>query len=66
MLRTGDEEMFMRTEEIRFLKLEEKALQRRRELLRQSLPKKRAIDQELVTVQIQVWSVCGQGVVKGV
>lgn len=56
----------MRTEEIRFLNLEEKALQRRRELLRQSLPQKRAIDCELVTVQIQVWSWCGPSVVQGV
>ena len=56
MLRSGDEEMFMRTEEIRFLDIEEKTLKRRRELLRQTLPQKRAIDQELVTVQIQVWS----------
>ena len=54
MLRNGDVEQNAREEEIRFLKVQLAEEQRKINLLRKSLPSKRLIEQELVSLQIQV------------
>jgi predicted RNase H-like nuclease (RuvC/YqgF family) len=54
MLRNGNVELSAREEEIRFLKMELANEERKIALLRKSLPNKRQIEQELVTLQIEV------------
>ena len=54
MIRKGDVELQMREEEIRFLKMQVNEEKRTIGLRRQTLPNKRALEQELVTLQIQV------------
>ena len=54
MTRNGDVELQAREEEIRFLKMQLNEENRSLTLLRKSLPNKRALEQELVTIQIQV------------
>jgi len=54
MARNGDVEMTARQEEIRFLKMQLAEEQRTVALLKKSLPSKKTIENELVTLQIQV------------
>lgn len=54
VIRNGDLEMQSREEEIRFLKMEASDLRRQIDLLKSSLPNKRALDNELTTLQIQL------------
>ncbi|XP_038067979.1 coiled-coil domain-containing protein 146-like [Patiria miniata] len=54
MIRKGDVELQMREEEIRFLKMQVSEEKRTIGLKRQTLPNKRALEQELVTLQIQL------------
>ena len=54
MIRNGDVELQAREEEIRFLKMQLNEENRAIDLLRKNLPNKRALEQELVTLQIQV------------
>ncbi|XP_070559070.1 coiled-coil domain-containing protein 146-like [Ptychodera flava] len=54
MIRKGDVELQAREEEIRFLKMQLGEEKRAIDLLRKSLPNKRALDGELVTLQIQL------------
>ena len=54
MIRKGDVELQMREEEIRFLKMQVTEEKRAIMLGRGALPNKRALEQELVTLQIQV------------
>lgn len=54
MVRNGDVELGAREEEIRFLKMQLNEERRAIELLRKQVPNKRMLDQELVTLQIQV------------
>ena len=54
MIRNGNVELQAREEEIRFLKMQINEETRKRELLWKQLPNKRALDEELVTLQIQV------------
>ena len=53
IIRNGDMELQSREEEIRFLKMEATDLKRSIDLLRSSLPNKRALDNELTTLQLQ-------------
>ena len=53
-IRKGDVELQMREEEIRFLKMQVTEEKRAIMLGRGALPNKRALEQELVTLQIQV------------
>ena len=54
MIRKGDVELQMREEEIRFLKMQVTEEKRAIMLGRGALPNKRALERELVTLQIQV------------
>ncbi|XP_054752363.1 coiled-coil domain-containing protein 146-like [Lytechinus pictus] len=54
MIRRGDVDLHTREEEIRFLKMQVAEEKRAINLLRQNLPNKRALDQELTTLQIQL------------
>ncbi|XP_072181857.1 coiled-coil domain-containing protein 146-like [Diadema setosum] len=54
MIRRGDVDLHTREEEIRFLKMQVAEEKRAIDLLRQNLPNKRALDQELTTLQIQL------------
>ena len=54
MLRNGDVEMAAREEEIRFLKMAQAEEQRALGLLQRGVPSKRQLEQEIVTLQIQV------------
>ncbi|XP_030856124.1 coiled-coil domain-containing protein 146 [Strongylocentrotus purpuratus] len=54
MIRRGDVDLHTREEEIRFLKMDMAEEKRAINLLRQNLPNKRALDQELTTLQIQL------------
>ncbi|XP_013383517.1 coiled-coil domain-containing protein 146 [Lingula anatina] len=54
MIRNGDVELSAREEEIRFLNMQMNEEKRAIELLRKQLPNKRMLDQELVTLQIQL------------
>ena len=58
MIRNGDVELQAREEEIRFLKMQLQEERRCIDLLRKSMPSKRAFEQELVTLQIQVKTLC--------
>ena len=59
MIRKGDVELHTREEEIRFQKMQMGEEKRSIQLLRQNLPNKTALEQELVTSQIQV---CREGI----
>ncbi|PIK60071.1 putative coiled-coil domain-containing protein [Apostichopus japonicus] len=54
MIRRGDVDLHTREEEIRFLKMQVGEEKRAIDLLRKNVPNKRALDQELVTLQIQL------------
>ena len=54
MIRNGDVELQSREEEIRFLKMQQNEENRNVELLRRSLPNKKNLEEELMTLQIQV------------
>lgn len=54
IIRNGDMELQSREEEIRFLKMETADLKRSIDLLKSSLPNKKALDNELTTLQIQL------------
>ena len=54
MIRNGDVELQAREEEIRFMKMQLQEEKRSVELLKRQLPNKRNLEQELVTLQIQV------------
>lgn len=54
VIRNGDMELQSREEEIRFLNMESSDLKRQIDLLKSSLPNKRALDNELTTLQIQL------------
>jgi len=54
MLRNGEVEMQAREEEIRFLKMQLAEEQRILSLMKRSLPSKKATEEEIVTLQIQV------------
>ena len=54
MIRNGDVELAAREEELRFLKLHLAEEQRSIALLRKNQPTKRNLDDELVTLQLQV------------
>lgn len=54
MTRNGDVELQSREEEIRFLKMQLGEEKRSIELLRKNVPNKRNLEQELVTLQIQI------------
>ena len=54
IMRNGDMELQSREEEIRFLKMEAADLKRSIDLLKGSLPNKKALDNELATLQIQL------------
>ena len=54
MIRNGNMELQAREEEIRFLKMQETEEKRAIDLLRKMVPNKRNLEQELVTLQIQV------------
>ncbi|XP_072026353.1 coiled-coil domain-containing protein 146-like [Amphiura filiformis] len=56
MIRKGDVELHTREEEIRFLKMQMGEEKRAIQLLRRNLPNKTALEQELVTLQIQLAS----------
>ena len=61
MIRNGDVELQAREEEIRFLKMQLAEEKRAVDLLRKSLPNKHSLEQELVTVQIQVSHITTSG-----
>lgn len=54
IMRNGDMELQSREEEIRFLKMEAADLKRSIDLLKGCLPSKKALDNELATLQIQL------------
>ena len=54
MIREGNVAVQAREEEIRFLKMQGQEEQRGINVLRKALPNKRNLEQELVTLQIQV------------
>ena len=54
MIRNGNVELQAREEEIRFLKMQLQEEKRGLELLLKSVPNKRNIEQEIITLQIQV------------
>ena len=54
MVRNGDVELQGREEEIRFLKMQLQEEKRSIDVIRKQLPNKKSLDQELVTLQIQV------------
>ncbi len=54
MIRNGDVELQSREEEIRFAKMQLNEEKRSVELMRGQLPNKKALEDELVTLQIQV------------
>lgn len=54
MIRNGEVELKAREEEIRFLKMQLSEEKRSRELLQRSMPSKRHLESELVTLQIQL------------
>ncbi|XP_069141238.1 coiled-coil domain-containing protein 146-like [Argopecten irradians] len=54
MIRNGNVELQAKEEEIRFLKMQLNEENRSIELLRKNMPKKHALEQELVTLQIQL------------
>ena len=54
IMRNGDMELQSREEEIRFLKMEAADLKRSIDLLKGGLPNKKALDNELATLQIQL------------
>jgi len=54
MIRNGDVELKAREEEIRFLKMEVNELKRSIAVAQKNMPNKRALDNELVTLQIQL------------
>jgi len=54
MLRNGEVEMQAREEEIRFLKMQLAEEQRILSLMKRSLPSKKAIEEEIVSLQIEV------------
>ena len=54
MITNGDVEMQARQEEIRFLQMQLAEENRNIDLLRKNLPSKTALEQEMVTLQIQV------------
>ena len=54
MIRNGDVELQAREEEIRFMKMQLQEEKRSVELLKRQIPNKRNLEQELVTLQIQV------------
>ncbi|EDO49671.1 predicted protein [Nematostella vectensis] len=54
MIRNGDVELKAREEEIRFLKMELNEIRRGIGLANKNMPNKRALDNELVTLQIQL------------
>lgn len=54
MIRNGDVELQSREEEIRFLKMQQNEENRNVELLRRSLPNKKNLEEELMTLQIQL------------
>ena len=54
MIRNGDVELSAKEEEIRFLNMQQGEEQRTVNLLRKAVPNKRNLEQELVTLQIQV------------
>ena len=57
MIINGNVELTAKEEEIRFLRMKLTEYKRNREILRKRMPEKYAIEQELVTLQIQVnWS----------
>lgn len=56
MIRNGDVELKAREEEIRFLKMEVNELKRSIAVAQKNMPNKRALDNELVTLQIQLVS----------
>ena len=60
-LRNGEVEMRARDEEVRFLKMQLTEEERMRSLMKRSLPNKKAIEEEIVALQIEVshisWSI---------
>lgn len=54
MIRNGDVELQAREEEIRFLKMQLQEEKRSLELLQKAVPNKRNLEQEIITLQIQV------------
>ena len=52
MIRNGDVQLQAREEEIRFLKMQLTEEKRAIELLRKNLPNKKALEQELVMLQV--------------
>ena len=54
MLRNGEVEMQARDEEIRFLRMQLAEDKRTLSLMQRSMPSKRALEQDVVTLQIQV------------
>ena len=54
MLRNGEVEMQARDEEIRFLRMQLAEEQRVVSLMKRSLPSKKATEEEIVTLQIEV------------
>ncbi|XP_076468743.1 coiled-coil domain-containing protein 146-like [Babylonia areolata] len=54
MIRNGEVELKAREEEIRFLQMQLQEEKRSRELLQRSMPSKRHLESELVTLQIQL------------
>ena len=54
MIRNGNVELMAKEEEIRFLKMQLNEENRSIELLRKNMPHKVSLEQELVTLQIQV------------
>ncbi|XP_065059412.1 coiled-coil domain-containing protein 146-like [Rhopilema esculentum] len=54
MIRNGEMELKNREEEIRFLKMESADLRRSNNLMKRALPQKRSLDDELVTLQLQL------------
>lgn len=54
MIRNGDVELKAREEEIRFLKMEVNELKRSIAVAQKNMPNKKALDNELVTLQIQL------------
>ena len=55
MIRNGDVELQGREEEIRFLKMQLQEEKRALELIQRSVPNKRNLEQEIITLQIQVF-----------
>ena len=54
MIRNGEVELKAREEEIRFMQMQLQEEKRSRELLQRSMPSKRHLESELVTLQIQL------------